>query len=164
MTVIQNIPASGRSNTKKALFIGISCHKREGRSNRIPTSIPGAKKFATFLSGERSLAPSTPSCILEHCGYIGYRFNDRLGGSRRKISTNRGHFGSPLAFALDPRPLTIPSIRNAKLGPSFSWRCQEIAVSSTVRAIPSRHSLSPTLILPPTLNRRSFRPAALHNG
>jgi hypothetical protein len=77
MTVIQNIPASGRSNTKKALLIGISYHKEEKGHDHIPTSIPNARKFATFLRGEHTLPPSILSRLrtvlpplLEHCGYM----------------------------------------------------------------------------------------------
>jgi serine/threonine protein kinase len=91
--------------TKKALLIGISYHKGEKGCDPIPTSIPNAKKFATFLRGKRSLPPSIlsrlrgPSAFSRALWVYGHCFNDRRGGSRQEISTNKEQFG------LSPSPV-----------------------------------------------------------
>jgi hypothetical protein len=73
--------------TKKALLVGISYREGMKGCNPIPTSIPNAMKFATFLKGGRSLpssilsrlrGPSASSRALRVCGHC---FNDRRGGS-----------------------------------------------------------------------------------
>ena len=69
--------------TKKALLVGISYHKGKKGQDLIPTSIPNAKKFATFLRGERSPPPSILSCLRSPSAssrvlwVYGHCFNDR---------------------------------------------------------------------------------------
>jgi hypothetical protein len=171
MTIIPNIPASARSSTKKALLIGISYHKGEKGRDHIPTSIPNARKFAAFLRGEHTLPPSILSRLhtvlprrLEHCGYTDIvMMTDEEGGDIKLQPTKdnlvrpfpRSHPGFTYANNSFHQKREIRALtRGAMPGDRRVFYCMNYSVP---------RSLSSMLILPSTLSRRTFGPAALHN-